>query len=173
MAIELTMKRRATLYGLVFLAGLGAWLKLRQPQAAVPQPAATAPAPAAAASAAQAIPSTLHRSPLVPADWNPFAGWTPPPPPPPPPVKVAPAPPPPPVPPPLNLVFIGRMTAPDGKESVFVTHNGASLQLAVGQTLPNGYVVKAIGERAVDFDYPPMNTTARLDLPEPPRQETR
>ena len=168
-------QRRMVLYGLVFAAGLGVWLKLRPPSAvATPtSPGNASMPPAPAASASPALPAHLSRPPLQQADWNPFAGWTPPPPPPPPPVKVAPTPPPPPSPPPLDLSFVGRMTAPDGKESIFVLHQGNSLQIAVGQTLPNGYVVKAITPRAVEFDYPPMNTTARLELPEPPRHETR
>ena len=71
------------------------------------------------------------------------------------------------------MTFAGRMTAPDGNQMVYVTYGDASISLAAGQTLPNGYRVEAITARAVQLSYPPLNTTARIDLPEPPKYEIR
>ena len=75
--------------------------------------------------------------------------------------------------PPLNMGFAGRMTAPDGTQIVYVAFGETSLAITAGQTLPNGYRVEAINPRAVELRYPPLNTTARLDLPAPPKYETR
>jgi hypothetical protein len=75
--------------------------------------------------------------------------------------------------PPHNLVFAGRISGSDGREQVYVTSGDTSLVLSVGQTLPTGYRVDAITERAIELSYPPLNTTARIDLPPPPRYETR
>lgn len=81
--------------------------------------------------------------------------------------------PPAPAPPPLNLRFTGRMTAPDGSQIIFVAFGETPMSLSLGQTLPNGYKVHAIHERAVELNYLPLNFTARLDLPDPPRYEIR
>lgn len=90
----------------------------------------------------------------------------------PPPVQVPP-PTPQPTAPPLNLRYTGRMTAPDGKQVVYVAYGETNLAIATGQSLPNGYRVDAITSRAVEFVYPPLNTTARLELPELPKYEIR
>jgi hypothetical protein len=79
----------------------------------------------------------------------------------------------PPSPPPINLSFAGRMTAPDGSQILYISYGDAPLALAVGQILPNGYRVDAITAQAVELSYPPSNTTARLDLPAPPKYEIR
>ncbi len=78
-----------------------------------------------------------------------------------------------PAPPPLDMRFTGRMTAPDGTQIVFVAFGDMNLSITAGQTLPNGYRVDAIGERLVELSYPPLSTTARLDLPESPKYEIR
>jgi hypothetical protein len=83
------------------------------------------------------------------------------------PVAVAPSP------PPVNMSFTGRMTAPDGTQIVYVAFGEVSLAITTGQDLPNGYRVESINARSVELRYPPLNTTARLDLPEPPKYETR
>jgi hypothetical protein len=75
--------------------------------------------------------------------------------------------------PPLGLRYAGRMTTPEGQQVVYVALGDTSLTLAIGQNLPNGYRVDAITPSAVEFTYPPLNTTARLELPEPPRYEIR
>ncbi len=82
-------------------------------------------------------------------------------------------PPPPPSPPALNLKYAGRMTAPDGKQLVFVMVGDNATELSVGQVLSNGYMIKAISEHAVDLNYPPMNFSVRFDLPAAPKYETR
>ncbi len=81
--------------------------------------------------------------------------------------------PPAPTPPPVNMSFAGRMTAPDGSQIVYVAFGDISLAITTGQDLPNGYRVEAITARSVELRYPPLNSTARLDLPEPPKYETR
>ena len=73
----------------------------------------------------------------------------------------------------LNLRFIGRITAPDGTQSIYAQSGEASIILMVGQTLPNGYRIESIKERVVELSYPPLNTIAKLDLPEAPRYEIR
>jgi hypothetical protein len=94
--------------------------------------------------------------------------------------KVAPALPPPPIATPVapsapahGLAFAGRITTPDGREQVYVSSGDISMPIATGQTLPNGYRVEAITERTVELSYPPLNTTARLELPAPPQYEIR
>ena len=78
-----------------------------------------------------------------------------------------------PTPPPINMSFAGRMTAPDGMQVVYVAFGEVSLAITTGQNLPNGYRVESINARSVELRYPPLNTTARLELPEPPKYETR
>lgn len=122
------------------------------------------------------LPEQLNRPGLESARNDPFV--LPPPPPvvvklAPPPVPVAPPAPPPPMAPPLDLRYSGRMTTPDGQQVVYVALGETSLTIAVGQSLPNGYRVDAITPRAVEFTYPPLNTTARLELPESPKYEIR
>jgi hypothetical protein len=94
--------------------------------------------------------------------------------------KVAPVLPPPPIAtpvapsaPPHGLAFAGRIVTPDGREQVYVTSGDTSLAIAPGQTLPSGYRVESITARAVELSYPPLNTTARLELPAPPKYEIR
>ena len=94
--------------------------------------------------------------------------------------KVAPALPPPPIATPVapsapahGLAFAGRITNPDGREQIYLSYGDTSLPIAVGQTLPSGYRVEAITERTVELSYPSLNTTARLDLPAPPKHEIR
>jgi hypothetical protein len=72
-----------------------------------------------------------------------------------------------------NLRFTGRMTTPDGQQLIFATLADAPITLAVGQNLANGYRVDSITDRVVQLTYVALGTSARLDLPEPPRYETR
>lgn len=161
---------------LIILAALvvGLYARVRtspgeHPAAALPQPTARlAQGPAPAAS----MPAALVRVPLGPVLRDPFA---PPPPPPPPPQpklvlpKLPEVPPPPPAPPALGLAFAGRWVGPDGTPAVVATSGNDVVTLRVGMVLPTGYRVESIDERSVHFLYPPMNATARLDLPPAPR----
>jgi hypothetical protein len=72
-----------------------------------------------------------------------------------------------------NLVFTGRMTGPDGKQLIFATLFEIPVTLAVGQSLANGYRVDGVTEKAVQLTYVALGTSARLELPEPPKYETR
>lgn len=135
----------------------------------------TARAPGAAVASsrpASPLPATLERPALEAASRDPFVLTAPPAP-----VVIAPKPvqaaSPPPSPPPLDLRFTGRMTAPDGSQIVFVAVGDTTLSLSVGQTLPNGYRVNAIHDRAVELSYLPMNFNTRFDLPAPPTYEIR
>ncbi|MDP2369377.1 hypothetical protein [Rhodoferax sp.] len=121
-----------------------------------------------------ALPQTIERPALEAASRDPFVA-TPVPQPAPVALPVAPVvlAPPPPTPPPLNLRFAGRMTGPDGAAQVFVLLGETSLSASIGQTLPNGYRVEAITARAIELSYPSLNSTARLDLPDPPQHEIR
>lgn len=182
------MLGRYRIYLLLGVASLLAWLNLRAPantevvqaterSASVASLSAPDPAQLTYASQTAALPAQLNRPALDPANRDPFVVWTPPPPvviaKPAPVVPVVVAPPPPPQPPPHNLTFAGRMTAPDGSQLVYVNSGNTSLTLVAGQTLPNGYRVESITAQAVELSYPPMNTTARLDLPAPPKYEIR
>jgi hypothetical protein len=75
--------------------------------------------------------------------------------------------------PPLGLRFAGRTSSPDGHETVYATYGELTTALTTGLVLPHGYRVDAITESAVHFSYPPLNTTAHLDLPTFPRLEIR
>lgn len=117
------------------------------------------------------LPHQLDRPMLSAAERDPFSVVLPPAPPPE--KKVTPPPPPPPQPPALNLRFAGRISAPDGSQVIYVSFGDTSMPVSTGQVFPNGYRVEAIGPRAIELSYPPMNTTARLELPDPPKYETR
>ncbi|WP_342617565.1 hypothetical protein [Rhodoferax sp. GW822-FHT02A01] len=110
-------------------------------------------------------------------DKDPFAPELPKPAPPPvvqkPVPVVAPPPPPPPEPPPLNMVYAGRMTTPDGTTVVYMATGDTTVALTPGLDLPNGYKVLTISERAVEFSYPALGRTTRLDLPPAQKYQTR
>lgn len=181
------MLKRYRMVGLLGAALVLVWLNVGSPNggevvsAVQRHVAVSAPrAPAAAVSFPDRTlnlpPDALSRSPLEPALRDPFAPEAPPPvvvakPPPAPPVQIAP--PPPPEPPPLNMTYAGRMTAPNGSLVVYVSIGDNSIALSPGQSLPNGYRVEAIKERAIELSYPALNRTARLELPAPQKYETR
>lgn len=184
------MAARKRVAGLVLIAALLVWLNLRPPvdvdvvslsdrSLALTNDSSE---PISSTESTQS-PSSIDRPPLEPAANDPFDLTLPKPnvairsvPTTPAPVvamQTPPPPPPPPAAPPLNMTFAGRMTAPDGIQMVYVTYGDTSISLTTGQTLPNGYRVEAITARAVQLSYPPLNTTARIDLPEPPKYEIR
>lgn len=117
------------------------------------------------------LPYQLDRPMLSVAERDPFSIVLPPAPPPE--KKAPPPPPPPPQPPALNLHFAGRISAPDGSQVIYVSFGDTSMPVTIGQVLPNGYRVEAVTPQAIELSYPPMNTTARLELPPPPKYETR
>ena len=124
--------------------------------------------------AAARDPFSLEAATVAPAPQKPASATSAPasqraPPPLPPPVMAAPVP----SPPQLNLRFMGRMTNPDGQQVIFATLAESPVTLSVGQELANGYRVDSITDRAVQLSYPVLGTTARLDLPEPPKYEIR
>lgn len=126
------------------------------------------------------LPSQLDRPMLELTDKDPFVPEVPKPvaikPPPAPPImpaQVAAVAPTQPEPPPLNMVYAGRMTTPEGKEVVYMAMGDASVAIEKGMELPNGYRVTSITERQVEFFYPPLNRTQRIDLPTPNKYETR
>lgn len=138
-----------------------------------------APSPLAQRSSNFQLPEQLKRPVLQSARNDPFVLPVPRPPviaklaPPPPLQMTPPSPPPAPMAPPVNLRYAGRMMTPDGRHVVYVAYGETSLAITAGQSLPNGYRVDAITSRAVELSYPPLNTTAQLELPEPPRYEIR
>ncbi len=79
----------------------------------------------------------------------------------------------PPMMPPLNLIFVGRVTEPNGNRVVFANLNENPVSLNVGQTLPNGFRVDAIKDDAVELTYTLLGTTTRFDLPKPPTFDIR
>jgi hypothetical protein len=170
------------------IAALLWWQYRASPAANANATAASVQAPSATPAGLQAsalqLPSALERYTLEPAGRDPFTYVLPPAPPapkkPPPtpipmpmpvqaPVMAAPVP----TAPSLDLQYAGRMTTPDGVLMVFATYGQEAITLAVGQSLPNGYRVDRISDRVVELSYPALGTTARLDLPEPPKYEIR
>ncbi len=182
------MAQRSTIWvGLgALVAGL-AWLWSGQRVA--PQDAggpalahSSKPLSALAGNKPAVLPAQIERDKIEPAIRDPFSMVLPPLPPAPPKPKVVvqppPAPPPvlavaAPTPPPLNLRFVGRMTAPDGQLLIFATLAEVPITLFVGQSLSNGYKVDSISNQQVQLSYPPLGTTAQLQIPEPPRYEIR
>ena len=75
--------------------------------------------------------------------------------------------------PPLNLVYLGRMTAPDGRQILFAKSEQTETELSVGKLLPNGYQVRVIRDSFVELEHLATHTLARLELPAAPRYETR
>ena len=75
--------------------------------------------------------------------------------------------------PPLGLRVYGAMTSPDGSRAIFATSSDGEVVLVQGRALPNGYIVKSISERSVEFVYPALGVTATLQIPPEPRQEIR
>lgn len=118
------------------------------------------------------LPAELVRTTLTAAKEDPFVSDAPPAP-----VVMAPPPPkrevPPPSPPPLDLRFLGRMTAPDGSQTLLAMSGEVVLSLVVGQTLANGYRVNSINENFVDLSYLPLNFNTRFELPTAPKYEIR
>jgi len=167
------MASRRWIYSSVGAAAIAVWAFAPPASPPTETPSARTPGTAKAPSRPPSLlPSILERPALEAASRDPFAPVAPPAP-----VVVASKPvqvaPPPPSPPPLNLRFTGRMTAPDGSQIVFVAVGDTTLTLSVGQTLPNGYTVNAIHDRAVELSYLPMNFNTRFDLPAPPTYEIR
>lgn len=78
-----------------------------------------------------------------------------------------------PSPPPLNLRFVGQATTPDGERLIYAAIGDASVLLAKGISLPNGYQVISIEPKVVNLVYTPLNFSAQLILPESPRYEIR
>ena len=122
------------------------------------------------------LPETLRRVPLSAALDDPFISFAsvpvavvktieiPPPPPPPPPVVSV---------PPLNLLFIGRVTQPSGKELVYLAHGDNTLLVTEGQRLPNGYKVDAVTQTSVRFSHPQLENPVLMELPAPPTIQIR
>jgi hypothetical protein len=174
------MKKRFWVYLLLIACGLFGFARWRAPAAADAQKTVSLPGRMASDRTAATdsrpplspLPAELVRSALEPALRDPFAGVQPAV------VPAAPTPPrmvvtPPPAAPPLDLVFAGRMTSPDGQETVFARQGTQIVHLVTGQALSNGYRVRAITDEAVELEYPALNMTARLELPSVPKQEIR
>jgi hypothetical protein len=73
----------------------------------------------------------------------------------------------------LGLQYAGQMTTPSGERQVFAMQQDQLMTLRVGAVLANGYVVQSVESKVVRFLYPALNTTARLNLPDAPRFESR
>lgn len=172
------MTSRQRIAILIGIATVLAWLVARQPGpmeivAVNERPSSSAYIAGDSVSRPTGLPRQLDRPLLTPADRDPFVMLPPPAPVLPKQVKPVVVAPPPPQPPPTNLSFAGRITMPDGHEVIYMAYGDVSLPISVGQTLPNGYRVDAITAKAVELSYPPLNTSTRLELPEPPKYEIR
>jgi hypothetical protein len=129
------------------------------------------------------LPANIERPQLEAANRDPFIAFAPPAPKPTPPKKppapavVALAPAPQavaaPSPPPLNLRFIGQALLPSGERMIYAALGETPVELKVGANLPNGYQVTRIDDKVVSLHYPPLNHSAQMVLPEPPRYEIR
>jgi hypothetical protein len=65
------------------------------------------------------------------------------------------------------------MTGPDGKTLIYVSFGETSVAVEKGTILTNGYRVESITADAIEFNYLPLNTTAKLAIPPSPRYEIR
>lgn len=166
------LAKRLVIYAVLLLAVLLAWAQSRRQGPTVT--AAATPVPHAAA-VADGGSLELSRPLLLPADGNPFSAQvgTPPEPVAVPDAEPAPVFVPKPEAPDLAVEVVGRMTTVDGKEMVYALHQGQTLELAAGQVLPNGYVVKRMAPDAIEFEYPSMNALRRIELPPTPKFEIR
>lgn len=172
------MSLRPWLYGGLGAFVVGAWATLdtRGPQPAVPAvPAAPFAIPSqgpASELSQRAVLETAAKDPfaIAPAPIPAAVVLANPMPAPPP---VQPSPPPEPVAPPLNLRFTGRMVGPDGRVAIFAMAGNEQVTLTPGLLLPGGYRVDRITDTVVELTYPPLNTSARLDLPPAPTHEIR
>lgn len=176
------MRGRYVLAVLLFLAA-ALYARIRSAPSPAPGPgqaSGAVRAQAVATASAPRLPTALERPLLQPALRDPFSAVptvaalpaAPPPPPPPlslPPILPTAAP----MPPAHGLSVAGRMVAPDGSTVVLVLSAEGSLLLRSGQVLASGYRVESIDTQAVHLSYPPLGTQARLELPAPPRFETR
>lgn len=70
----------------------------------------------------------------------------------------------PPVAPALNYRFMARITSPAGTALTFVAKGDQVLQVQVGQTLDEGYVVESVDDRAVRLHYPPLDVRAVIAI---------
>lgn len=73
----------------------------------------------------------------------------------------------------LNLQYIGRINAPDGGDSVYVSVENNPMRLALGMDLPNGYRVSQMTENFIEFTNLSMQKTTRLEIPPAPGFEVR
>lgn len=71
-----------------------------------------------------------------------------------------------PQPPAMNLRYMGRMTAPDGRQLVYLAKNDSPLLIAAGDRLDGGYVVESIEDEAVTLVFSPLGT--KVIVPTPP-----
>lgn len=151
----------------------GAAMLLPAPQTPIldapPTGVASAERPAATRQAA--LPARLPVVELERATFDPFAGVQPAQPPAPAsaasalPRAVPIAEPTPPAPPAISYRFLGRMTDPEGKSVVYLAGSGRELQVSVGTTLPEGYVVESMDEAGVHLRYPPLDARAIVSIP--------
>ena len=70
----------------------------------------------------------------------------------------------PPAAPTLNYRFMARITNPAGAALTFVAKGDQVLQVQVGQTLDEGYVVESVDDRAVHLHYPPLDVRAVIAI---------
>jgi hypothetical protein len=75
---------------------------------------------------------------------------------------------PPPDAPPPSYRFLGRFTGIDGQPRVFLAAGEQHHELAPGKTLPDGYVVDAIGSSAISLRHGVLGTLAQIPLPPEP-----
>jgi hypothetical protein len=75
---------------------------------------------------------------------------------------------PPPDAPPPSYRYLGRFTGIDGQPRVFLAAGEQHHELAPGKTLPDGYVVDAIGSSAISLRHGVLGTLAQIPLPPEP-----
>lgn len=73
----------------------------------------------------------------------------------------------------VDLRFAGRITGPDGNQTIYASAGDKAFSLAVGLVLPSGYRVESISDSEVELIHPQSNKVVKFDLPELPKFETR
>ena len=164
------------IYGVVLFAAL-VLFQILQPLVTAGKASAIAMSPASLDHVNRTAPSpnpfNTVRAPLEPPGRDPFSANTtalpqlvtaP---------VVQPTPLPQPMAPPMTLSFAGRVTEPNGDVKIFVQLDGKTFAIEPGLVLSNGYVVDSVTDQTVELSYPPLNSSARLELPSTPLQEIR
>lgn len=64
----------------------------------------------------------------------------------------------------LDVAYLGRFTAPDGRVSVYLSHAGQDIEAKVGDTLDNGFLIETVSDDRLRLVYPQSNKHVEILL---------